>query len=181
MTVNLDALLANPDLVESIPQCDLQTIVSAFCSHAAAVQARLAAVQSRLAARMTKVASASESTDDDRLITAGEFAAKTKYRMQYVYKLVRDGRLLARREGRKIRIRWGDAKAYIRGTGENSVAPESSSTHSNPNDRRRDALAPYPSRIRGPRGRRSVLDSSAGTTPGTDGSSDPADSQKRDS
>ncbi len=179
MTVNLNALLANPDLVESIPQCDLQTIVSTFCSHAAAVQARLAAVQSRLAARMTKIASTTQSTEDDRLITAEEFAAKTKYRMQYVYKLVRDGRLLARREGRKIRIRWGDAKAYIRGTGENTVALESRSTHGNLNGRRSDALAPYPSRIRGPRGRRSELDSSAGTTTGTDGSSDPADGQKK--
>src|SRR5439155_24659330 len=120
-------------------------------------------------ARMTKVASTSQSTEDDRLITAGEFAAKTDYRMQYVYKLVRDGRLRARREGRKIRIRWGDAKAYIRGTGENSVALESRSTHSTLNDRRRDAtdpegLAPYPSRILGPRGRRSELDRSAGTS-----------------
>src|SRR5262245_4157070 len=107
-TFTIEALINHPELVEAIPLSQISLILSAITNHAAAVQSRVAAVQSRLAARILSEGLCVAATDDDRMLTAEEAAKCLNYRLQYVYQLVRENRLAAKREGRKIRIRWGD-------------------------------------------------------------------------
>jgi excisionase family DNA binding protein len=109
----IETLINHPELVEFIPSSQVSLILSAVTNHAAAAQSRLAAVQSRLAARILSEGLCATETDDDRMLTA-EAAKRLNYRLQYVYQLVRENRLGAKREGRKIRIRWGDLKVYMR-------------------------------------------------------------------
>src|SRR5262245_52376504 len=166
----IETLIDHPELVESIPSSQVSVILSAVTNHAAAVQSRLAAVQSRLAARILSEGLGATDTDDDRMLTAEEAAKCLKYRLQYVYQLVRENRLGAKREGRKIRIRWGDLKVYMR-DGTSSLHHQEVIASQKPFERdlrrtrrsnsERQKIEIYPqdfeadpSRLRGPRKRR---------------------------
>ena len=174
LTYTVEALFEQPELVRSIPISQLSLTASAVANHAAAVQSKIAAVQSLLAARIMNEAENRNAEGDDRMVTAEEAAKHLRYRLQYVYQLVRENRLTAKREGRKIRIRWGDLKAYIRDSGQNPVAPHLYSTYNSSRDGKRIEIDPKkfgadPSRIRGPRRRRAEFH----RPPGTRGDGDP--------
>jgi excisionase family DNA binding protein len=160
-----------------------------MANHAAAVQTKIAAVQSRVAARLMEERSASFEGEDDRLVTALEAARCLQYRLAYVYQLVRENRLPAKREGRKIRIRRSSLKAYMRDNNRDSVDRPLSSTYSTPHEGKGttgnpEAFGAYPSRIRGSRRRRAELTGASGTggdrNPRAVGSSGSADREPAD-
>ena len=158
----IEALIDHPELVETIPLSQISVILSAITNHAAAVQSRVAAVQSRLAARILSEGSSMTATDDDRMLTAEEAAKCLNYRLPYVYQLVRENRLAAKREGRKIRIRWGDLKIYMRDGTHKPVDDRLYSTDDGEGAYSTKILGAYPSRVRGPRRRGVELDRSSG-------------------
>jgi len=102
-------LIERPELVDDLSRSSLPAVII----YLAAIAAKSAALQSRIAARLVREAGTDSSEETDRMATVGEAADALRYRTQYVYQLIREGRLRAKREGRKIRIRWSDLKAYM--------------------------------------------------------------------
>ncbi len=105
---SLDQMINLPEVINEVERSRLPSLIISL----AALVAKASALQSRIAALLLSEETVSD--DGDRLVTVTEAAHFLRYRVQYVYQLVREGRLRAKREGRKIRFRWGDLKAYCR-------------------------------------------------------------------
>jgi excisionase family DNA binding protein len=144
-------LIESPVLVHRISRSTLPAVII----RAAALVERITALQLRIAARLLM----EPGEQQQRMVTVEEAAGLLSYREQYIYQLIRDGRLPAKREGRKIRIRWEDLLAYMRqgatkaGAGLKPVhdpgAPDGQTNVSISGN-----LEGYMQRVRGPRRRR---------------------------
>jgi excisionase family DNA binding protein len=144
-------LIDRPELVDHVSRFMLPALIN----HAAAIATRAAALQSRIAARLLTLSEEHPSEDADRLVTVEQAANILHYRPNYIYRLVREDRLRVKREGRKIRIRWGDLKAYIRDVPERVDAGldslPSRRSRSETDNVALQILDHFPDRIRGPR------------------------------
>jgi excisionase family DNA binding protein len=170
-------LIDRPELVDSISRSKLPAVMN----HAAALQAKAAALQSRIASRLLNEPEQLLSQQDVRLIRADEASNRLGYRIQCLYKLIRERRFPAHREGRKIRICVGELNAWIRDHSQKPVDVGQHSTHISIDERKRARieqvfLGSYPGRVSGPRRRPEKSCHSLGTSqdghPRATGSSD---------
>ena len=142
----LDEMMSCPELIDGISRSKLPAVINQI----AAVVTKAAALQFRIAARLLTETDGQASESVDRFVTVEEAARYLKYRVPYVYQLIRADRLPARREGRRIRIRWADLRSYIR----NDPGQSSTKGHMHrgqTNDAVSGILRQYEDRIRGPR------------------------------
>lgn len=155
MSELLVTLVKNPDRVGEVPPESIPALMT-----------ELAAVQARLVAQLLNAEDVGrrngDENDAERLFAIADVADRLRLTKAYVYELIRQGRLPAVRIGKYLRVRAADLSRWIEEQ-LGQVDKHLYDTYNFKHDRPRAAAHPqgngaYPSRIRGPRRRRSELD-----------------------